>query len=107
MPESNNHEESPVPNKDLGASIKPEYANIASIMTTKWDVQIVFGHRSGVEDSFPVTGVVMSHLHAKEFAGVLTRAIKNLEEIIGEIEDTEPKIAEHNRKVQEEQGTTT
>lgn len=105
MPQSD--DEQSVRVSQLTTSIEFGYANVAQITTTKWDIRLAFGHRVDETDAFPVCGVVMSHLHAKELAGILAKTIENLEEIVGPIEDPEAKILEHNRKIKEAQGDST
>ncbi len=100
MSQSDNAE-TPVRNDELAQSIEFNYANVTNITTTKWDVQLAFGHRVERDNSFPVSGIVMSHLHAKELARLLTSAVEQLEEVAGEIKDPSLKIAEHNRKVEQ------
>ena len=107
MPESNSEIEERDPKGELHLAIKPEYANIASITTTKWDVQISFGQRASSDEALPVASIVMSHLHAKEFSKVLSAAVEKLEEVIGEILDPEQKIVEYNQRLTDAQGSNT
>lgn len=85
-------------------AVEYAYVNAAHIRVNKYEVRLVFGHRTGENDTRPVSGLVMTYLHAKELRDMLDRSVAGIEEVMGTIEDPTERISDYNQKKEQRKG---